>query len=507
MASILTTAGQQKLSSATPLDQLNITEIAVGDGNGGFPTLLPSMTALTNEVWRGGCSAPIRNPSAPNTLIFEGFIPASSGGYFIREMAIFDDEGDMIAIGHTSLLEKPDDAGGSGLSLTIRLHVALDSASQVDLIYQDGGVIDHAGLTNRDALEAHPAGSISTPALPDLSLPIADVETVLQALKSAAIHPLIQNQLDETLNAVLTRGAWGLGKYLSVADADDAVKSGFYSLPVSLGAGNAPISGKSGALLVIEGGAASGYITQVWIQSNDEAERVVAFRCGNGDPLTWDAEWTFLMNKEFASTAQAEEGDDVELPMNPARVHEAFNKYGLGLNTTEITPISDANSPTETGTYVLTASAANAPSTLASLVLEHKESSSNNASQVCYRSSSTDPQTWRRSRSGATWGAWKEIGAAGFTGNTLETIWTGSSGSVFLNSLPGGYPGDGFYLIDTGALSLSYFIDGILCESVGSVLPSPKIKEITKTTNNQVVSKLTGTSDESVAMYAIYKVV
>lgn len=159
--SILTTIGLSKISSSTPLDQLNVTEIAVGDGNGSFPTLSPSMTSLVNEVWRDSVSAPVRDENDPSILIFEGLIPADVGGFTMREIAIFDDVGDMIAIGHTYLITKPNNATEQGMIVAVRISVKLNNASDVDVIYQDSGFIDHQGLLNKDAENAHPASAIA----------------------------------------------------------------------------------------------------------------------------------------------------------------------------------------------------------------------------------------------------------------------------------------------------------------------------------------------------------
>lgn len=158
---ILTNVGLSKIASATPLDQLNVVQIAVGDGNGGYPTLTPEMTGLVNEVWRGPASNPIRDPNNANVLIFEAQIPALAGPFSIREQAIFDDEGDMIAIGQTSLVEKPDPSSAVGVVATMRLHVALSNASQVDLFYTDIAATHHNSLTNRDDIDSHPASAIT----------------------------------------------------------------------------------------------------------------------------------------------------------------------------------------------------------------------------------------------------------------------------------------------------------------------------------------------------------
>lgn len=158
---ILTNVGLSKISSATPLDQLNVVQVAVGDGNGGYPALTPDMTGLVNEVWRGTASNPIRDPNNANVLIFEAAIPATAGPFTIREQAIFDDAGDMIAIGQTSVVEKPDPNEAVGVVATMRLHVALSNAEQVDLFYTDTAATHHNSLTNRDDAGSHPASAIA----------------------------------------------------------------------------------------------------------------------------------------------------------------------------------------------------------------------------------------------------------------------------------------------------------------------------------------------------------
>lgn len=357
MGSILTTLGRNKLASATPENQLTITQIAVGDGNGGYPPLTPSMTSLNNELWRGQASSPIRSQDQ-STIIFEGFIPANLGGFFIREVGLFDSEGDLIAVGNTAVIEKPDPASGSAISLSVRIHVALDSASQVDLIITDSPVIDHSGLSNRGAQGSHPAIAISTQALPAINVNAeSNVQSVLALLKSGAIKEHQSSLVDSALNKLLLTGAFGLGRgaivsgdwdsisatgfytnaeseqpelpisaaeltlihiqtetnasqfcmrtssgdpqtwrrsrqgstwgswlelqsdgYRAISDANQALKSGFYSLPSSLGAGNAPIFGASGTLIVTQGGADQNYVSQTWIQSNETDEERIFVR-------------------------------------------------------------------------------------------------------------------------------------------------------------------------------------------------------------------------------------
>lgn len=153
--SILTNTGLAKLAAATAEQPLNITNIAVGDGNGGFPTLSPTMTALTNEVWRGAASNPIRDSANSNYVYFETNIPPEVGPFDVREIACFDFDGDMIAIGHTSLIQKPDPNDDASFTVAVRIFIALENASDFDLIYQNVEVTSHNSLTNRDSIGAH----------------------------------------------------------------------------------------------------------------------------------------------------------------------------------------------------------------------------------------------------------------------------------------------------------------------------------------------------------------
>lgn len=155
---ILTNIGLAKLASATPENQLEIKSVAVGDSDAPID---PTNTSLNNEVWRGDSSLPIRDPMDAKVLIFEGVIPASVGGFTIREVGLFDVDGDLIAIGHTSEIDKPAPSAGTPITLTARVRLTLQNAAQTDLIIADSPIVDHQGTSNRDAADAHPISAIT----------------------------------------------------------------------------------------------------------------------------------------------------------------------------------------------------------------------------------------------------------------------------------------------------------------------------------------------------------
>lgn len=158
---ILTNIGVSKIAIASPETPVVISQIAVGDGGGGYPSLNPASNTLVNEVWRGDASFPIREGVLEDTLMFEGLIPRTEGGFTVREVAIFDADGDMIAIGQTNEIVKPVPNGTQGLVITVRLRVTLSNASDATVIITESVNYDHRQLTFRTADNAHPASAIN----------------------------------------------------------------------------------------------------------------------------------------------------------------------------------------------------------------------------------------------------------------------------------------------------------------------------------------------------------
>lgn len=152
---LITTAGAAKITSAiTNGTQLNITQAAAGDGNGSPVTPDISMTELVNEVWRGEIASASVNSTTSNMIDVKVVIGDDVGGFTIREMGLFDEEGTLIAICNTPDTEKVAISGGVSGKFTMVMHIivadasvvsftiepALDSVSSVDL---EQAIIDH----------------------------------------------------------------------------------------------------------------------------------------------------------------------------------------------------------------------------------------------------------------------------------------------------------------------------------------------------------------------------
>ncbi|WP_333498475.1 phage tail protein [Kluyvera sp. CHPC 1.2972] len=131
---ILTNQGAARLANATALGtQLNITQMAVGDGNGTLPTPDPAQTKLISERRRKPLNSLAVDTNDASQIIAEQIIPENEGGFFIREIGLYDDDGILIAVANCPETYKPLLAEGSGRTQTIRMILVVSSTSAITL--------------------------------------------------------------------------------------------------------------------------------------------------------------------------------------------------------------------------------------------------------------------------------------------------------------------------------------------------------------------------------------
>ncbi|UAN41955.1 MULTISPECIES: phage tail protein [unclassified Enterobacter] len=131
---LLTNIGAAKLANATALGaKVEITQMAVGDGNGALPTPNPAQTALTHELRRAQLNMLTIDPVNTNQIIAEQVIPEDVGGWWIREIGLFDKDGDMIAVANCAETYKPQLQEGSGRVQVIRVILIVSSTEAVTL--------------------------------------------------------------------------------------------------------------------------------------------------------------------------------------------------------------------------------------------------------------------------------------------------------------------------------------------------------------------------------------
>lgn len=131
---ILTSQGAARLTNATALGtKLNLTQMAVGDGNGTLPTPDPVQTKLINQKRIAPLNLLTVDPANSSQIIAEQIIPENEGGFWIRELGLYDDDGILIAVANCPETYKPQLQEGSGRTQTIRMILIVSSTSAVTL--------------------------------------------------------------------------------------------------------------------------------------------------------------------------------------------------------------------------------------------------------------------------------------------------------------------------------------------------------------------------------------
>lgn len=131
---ILTSQGAAKLANATALGtKLNLTQMAVGDGNGTLPTPDPAQTRLLNQKRIAPLNMLTVDPANTSQIIAEQIIPENEGGFWIREIGLYDDAGVLIAVANCPETYKPQLQEGSGRTQTIRMILIVSSTEAVTL--------------------------------------------------------------------------------------------------------------------------------------------------------------------------------------------------------------------------------------------------------------------------------------------------------------------------------------------------------------------------------------
>lgn len=131
---LLTNIGAAKLSNMAALgEKLDITSLAVGDGGGVSPTPNQAQTKLINEVRRAQLNSLSVDKDNDSQIIAEQIIPESAGGWWIREIGLFDADGDLIAIANCPETYKATTEEGSGRTQVIRMLLTVSSTDAVTL--------------------------------------------------------------------------------------------------------------------------------------------------------------------------------------------------------------------------------------------------------------------------------------------------------------------------------------------------------------------------------------
>ncbi|HGA1651068.1 TPA: tail fiber protein [Escherichia coli] len=173
---VLTDTGAKKLAQAAAPDgkPVRLTHMAVGDGGGTLPTPDSKQTRLVHEVWRHTVNRVILDATHQNRIIAELVIPPETGGFWIREIGVFDEHGDLIAVGNTAESYKPAVAEGSGRAQTFRTILTVSSTATVALTVDNTMVmatVDYVDdkLKEHEQSRRHPDASLTAKGFVQLS--------------------------------------------------------------------------------------------------------------------------------------------------------------------------------------------------------------------------------------------------------------------------------------------------------------------------------------------------
>ncbi|MDJ8572696.1 phage tail protein [Salmonella enterica] len=151
---LLTEIGAAKLASAAALGvPLKITHMAVGDGGGVLPTPSAQQTALVAERRRAALNMLYIDPQNNSQIIAEQVIPETEGGWWIREVGLFDETGALIAVGNCPESYKPQLTEGSGRTQTVRMVLITSSTDNITLKIDPAVVLATRKYVDDKALE------------------------------------------------------------------------------------------------------------------------------------------------------------------------------------------------------------------------------------------------------------------------------------------------------------------------------------------------------------------
>ena len=259
---LLTDIGAAKLASAAALGvPLKITHMAVGDGGGTLPTPDAKQTALVNEKRRAALNMLYIDPQNSSQIIAEQVIPENEGGWWIREVGLFDESGALIAVGNCPESYKPQLAEGSGRTQTVRMVLITSSTDNITLKidpavvlatrkYMDDKISEH------EQSRRHPDASLTAKGFTQLSSATNSESEILAATpkavkaaydlaagKASASHTHPWNQITDVPAASLTvKGTVQLSSATNSTSETQAATPKAVKAAYDLAAGKAPVS-------------------------------------------------------------------------------------------------------------------------------------------------------------------------------------------------------------------------------------------------------------------------
>lgn len=235
---ILTAVGEAKQANATALGQpWTFSQMGVGDANNTDPIPNRTQTRLINE-WRRAAVNQVRtDPANPTIIITEQVIPADVGGKWIREIALYDADGDMVAVANCAPSFKPLLVQGTGKTQIIRMNFIVANTASVVLKIDPAIVLATREYVDSQIVEAMVKMDFKHSVLvaTTANIVLSGVQTIDGALLPADARVLVKNQTVAKENGLYVVSSTGVWKRTQDADSSVEVTPGLF---VSVETGN-----------------------------------------------------------------------------------------------------------------------------------------------------------------------------------------------------------------------------------------------------------------------------
>lgn len=189
---IITAAGAEKFAAATVPGgkKVNLMAMAVGDGGGILPEPNRGQVKLINEVWRHALNKISQDNKNKNHIVAELVIPPEVGGFWARELGLYDDTGTLVAVANMAESYKPELAEGSGRTQTCRMVIIVSSIAAVELSVDSATVMatkDYVDLKieEHEQSRRHPAATLQKRGFTQLSSETGSASELLAATPKA----------------------------------------------------------------------------------------------------------------------------------------------------------------------------------------------------------------------------------------------------------------------------------------------------------------------------------
>ncbi|NWA64714.1 phage tail protein [Pseudomonas reactans] len=432
---ILTAVGEAKQANAAALGtSWTFAQMGVGDANGTDPIPSRTQTKLINERRRAPLNQVKVDPTNASVIIAEQIIPENVGGWWVRELALYDADGDMVAVANCAPTYKSLLAQGSGRTQVIRINLIVSSTSNIELKIDPSVVLATREYVDTSVIEALARLDFKHSVLvaTTANIALSGIQTVDGVLLVEGARVLVKDQAQAKDNGIYVVPAGGTWKRAQDADASVEVTPGLF-VSVEKGTANgdsvwqlvtdAPIVLGTTPLAfeIIAGrtGVLAGTYRSLTV---DKYGRVIA----GTNPATLAA---YAIDIPTQAEAEAQADQDNTKPMTVLRVFQAVAKklglmaqtgladatvgklmlVGAGGLMGAVEPFGDPNAiPWRTGHFGATAaSAANGPpgATLGDMVFQEVYNA-NSAAQhwTCYSSAHKYTRRWNV----GVWSAWDE---------------------------------------------------------------------------------------------------